>query len=169
MITYSYTFKIRSVIALKTRHSWIITSVCDWLKHQHQSLCSVCVCVCVCVCVQILSTRPSQYLPAQSNSKPPGTRPIWQHCTVHCSATKQAGALTPRLHVLSVEQESWLMLPHFLLASSIYRCLARIWPVWRKPHQHKPDQPGVCDHVNLKTLVQTRMGDTNGNDSRSAM
>ncbi len=24
MITYSYTFKIRSVIALKTRHSWII-------------------------------------------------------------------------------------------------------------------------------------------------
>ncbi len=53
--------------------------------------------------VQILSTRPSQYLPAQSNSKLPGTRPIWQHCTVHCSATKQAGALTPRLHALSVE------------------------------------------------------------------
>ncbi len=33
---------------------------------------------------QILSTRLRQYLPAQSNSKPPnwaGTRPIWQHCT----------------------------------------------------------------------------------------
>ncbi len=50
------------------------------------------------------------------------------------------------------------MLPHFLLTSSIYRCLVRIWPVWRKPHQPKPDQPGVCDHVNL-TLdnLQTRM------------
>ncbi len=46
------------------------------------------------------------------------------------------------------------MLPHFLLTSSIYRCLVRIWPVWRKPHQYKPDQPGVCDHVNLKTLYK---------------
>ncbi len=27
------------------------------------------------------------------------------------------------------------MLTHFLLASSIYRCLVRIWPFWRKPHQ----------------------------------
>ncbi len=55
------------------------------------------------------------------------------------------------------------MLPHFLLTSSIYRCLVRIWPVWRKPHQHKPDQqPGVCDHVNLTLdTLQTRMGDMN--------
>ncbi len=33
----------------------------------------------------ILSTRPSQYLPAQSNSKPPnwaGTCPIWQQLTM---------------------------------------------------------------------------------------
>ncbi len=58
------------------------------------------------------------------------------------------------------------MLLHFLLTSSIYRCLVRIWPVWRKPHQYKPDQAGVCDHVNLKTLVQTQMSDMNGNDSR---
>ncbi len=52
-----------------------------------------------------------------------------------------------------------VMLPHFLLASSIYRCLVCIWPVWRKTHQYQPDQPGVCDHVNLKTLIQTRMGE----------
>ncbi len=32
-----------------------------------------------------------------------------------------------------------------------------------------PDHPGVCDHVNLKTLVQTRMGGMNGDDSRSAI
>ncbi len=59
------------------------------------------------------------------------------------------------------------MLPHFLLTSSIYRCLIRIWPIWRNPHQYTPDHPGVCDDVNLKTLVQTRMGDMNGDDSRS--
>ncbi len=46
------------------------------------------------------------------------------------------------------------MLPHFLLTSSIYRCLICIWPVWRTPHQYKPDQPGICDHVNLKTLYK---------------
>ncbi len=39
-----------------------------------------------------------------------------------------------------------IALPHFLLASSIYRCLVRIWPVWRKPYQLS-----VCNHVNLKT------------------
>ncbi len=79
-----------------------------------------------------------------------------------CSATKQAGTITPRLlHALSVE-ESRRMLPHFLLTSSIYRGLIRIWPIWRNPHQYTPDQPGVCDDVNLKTLVQTRMGDMNG-------
>ncbi len=44
--------------------------------------------------------------------------------------------------------------PHFLLASSIYRCLVCIWPVWRKPHQHKPDQLGVCDHVNWRHLYK---------------
>ncbi len=54
------------------------------------------------------------------------------------------------------------MLPHFLLTSSIYRCLIRIWPIWRNPHQYTPDHMGVCDDVNLKTLVQTRMGDKNG-------
>ncbi len=59
------------------------------------------------------------------------------------------------------------MLPHFLLTSSIYRGLIRIWPIWRNPHQYTPDHPGVCDDVNLKTLVQTRMGDMNGDDSRS--
>ncbi len=47
------------------------------------------------------------------------------------------------------------MLPHFLLTSSIYRGLIRIWPIWRNPHQYTPDHPGVCDDVNLKTLVQT--------------
>ncbi len=26
------------------------------------------------------------------------------------------------------------------------------------------DQPGVCDHVNSKALVQMRMGDMNGDD-----
>ncbi len=52
------------------------------------------------------------------------------------------------------EKESRRMLPHFLLISSIYCCLIRFWPVWRKPHQYKPDQPGICDHVNLKTFVQ---------------
>ncbi len=84
--------------------------------------------------------------------------------TVHCSA------LTPRLlHALSVEKGSRRMLPHFLLKSSIYRCLVRIWPVWRNSHQYTPDHPGVCDHVNLKILVQTRMGDMNGDDSRSAI
>ncbi len=58
---------------------------------------------------------------------------------VHCSA------LTPRvLHALSVE-ESRRMFTHYLLSSSIHRCLVRIWPVWRKPHQHTPEQPGVCD------------------------
>ncbi len=57
------------------------------------------------------------------------------------------------------------MLPHFLLTSSIYRGLIRIWPIWRNPHQYTPDHPGVCDDVNLKTLVQTRMGDMNGDDS----
>ncbi len=60
------------------------------------------------------------------------------------------------------------MLPHFLLTSSFYRGLIRIWPVWRKPNQYKPDQSGVCDHVNLKKLLQMRMGDTNGDDFRSA-
>ncbi len=90
--------------------------------------------------------------------------------TVHCSATKQAGALTPHLlHALSVEEESRRMLPHFLLTSSIYRGLIRIWPIWRNPHQYTPDHPAVCDDVNLKTLVQTRMGDMNGDDSRSAI
>ncbi len=34
-----------------------------------------------------------------------------------------------------------------------------------KASTNTPDQPGVCYHVNLKTLVQTRMGDMNGNDS----
>ncbi len=88
---------------------------------------------------------------------------------VHCSSTKQAGALTPRLlHALSVE-ESRRMLPHFLLTSSIYRGLIRIWPIWRNPHQYTTDHPGVCDDVNLKTLVQTRMGDMSGDDSRSAI
>ncbi len=61
------------------------------------------------------------------------------------------------------------MLPHFLLTSSIYHCLVRIWPVWRKPHQYTPDQLGVCSHVNLKTLVQMRKGDMNGHYSRSAI
>ncbi len=85
--------------------------------------------------------------------------------TVHCSSTKQAGALTTRvLHALSVEEESRRMLPHFLLTSSIYRGLIRIWPIWRNPHQYTPDHPGVCDDVNLKTLVQTRMGDINGDE-----
>ncbi len=85
--------------------------------------------------------------------------------TVHCSSTKQAGALTTRvLHALSVEEESRRMLPHFLLTSSIYRGLIRIWPIWRNPHQYTPDHPGVCDDVNLKTLVQTRMGDMNGDE-----
>ncbi len=54
------------------------------------------------------------------------------------------------------------MLPNFLLTSTIYHCL-----VWRKPHQYKPDQSGVSNHVNLKTLVQTWMGDINGDDSGS--
>ncbi len=31
-----------------------------------------------------------------------------------------------------------------------------------KASTNTPDQPGVCYHVNLKTLVQTRMGDMNG-------
>ncbi len=85
--------------------------------------------------------------------------------TVHCSSTKQAGALTTRvLHALSVEEESRRMLPHFLLTSSIYRGLIRIWPIWRNPHQYTPDHPGVCDDVNLNTLVQTRMGDMNGDE-----
>ncbi len=35
-------------------------------------------------------------------------------------------------------------------------------------YQYTPDQPGVCVHVNLKTLLQMRMGDRNGNDSRTA-
>ncbi len=54
----------------------------------------------------------------------------------------------------------------------IYRSISsliRIWPIWRNPHQYTPDHPGVCDDVNLKTLVQTRMGDINGDDSRSAI
>ncbi len=90
--------------------------------------------------------------------------------TVHCFASKQADALTPRvLHALSVEEESRRMLPHFLLTSSIYRGLIRIWPIWRNPHQYTPDHPGVCDDVNLKTLVQMRIGDMNGDDSRSAI
>ncbi len=38
-----------------------------------------------------------------------------------------------------------------------------------KASQYTPDQPGVCDHMNLKTLVQTQMGDMNGNGSRSAI
>ncbi len=90
----------------------------------------------------------------------------FRHGSLFCH---QAGALTPRLlHALSVE-ESRRMLPHFLLTSSIYRGLFRIWPIWRNPHQYTPDHPGVCDDVNLKTLVQTRMGDLNGDDSRSAI
>ncbi len=101
------------------------------------------------------------------------TQPVVLRCGVRfrlCSSTKQAGALTPRLlHALSVEEESRRMMPHFLLTSSIYRGLIRIWPVWRKPHQYTPDHPGVCDHVNLKTLVQTWMGDMNGNYSSSAI
>ncbi len=77
--------------------------------------------------------------------------------------TVHGSALTPRLlHALSVEEESRRMLPHFLLTSSIYRGLIRIWPIWRNPHQYTPD-------VNLKTLVQTRIGDMNGDDSRSAI
>ncbi len=71
---------------------------------------------------------------------------------------------------LSIYTVTYLyMLPHFLLTSSIYRGLIRIWPIWRNPHQYTPDHPGVCDDVNLKTLVQTRMGDMNGDDSRSAI
>ncbi len=60
------------------------------------------------------------------------------------ASTKQARALTPRLlHALSVE-ESRRMLPHFLLTSSIYRCLIRIWPFWRNPHQYTPDHPAFA-------------------------
>ncbi len=51
--------------------------------------------------------------------------------------TLHRSVLTPRvLHALSVE-ESQRMLSYFLL-TSIYRCLVRIWPVWRTPHQYTP-------------------------------
>ncbi len=53
------------------------------------------------------------------------------------------------------------MLPHFLLTSSIYRCLVCIWPVWRKPHQYKPDQPGRLRSRELEDTLQMRMGDMN--------
>ncbi len=38
-------------------------------------------------------------------------------------------------------------------AIHLFSLTHRIWPVWRKPHQYTPDQPGVYDHVNLKTLT----------------
>ncbi len=86
--------------------------------------------------------------------------------TVHGSSTEQACTLTPRLlHALAVE-ESLRMLPHLLLTSSIHHCLVC---VWRKPPQYTPKQASVYDHVNLKTLVQTRLGDMNGDGSRSVM
>ncbi len=59
------------------------------------------------------------------------------------------------------------MLPYFLLASSI-NAVSFVFGQFGES-LNKPDQPGVSDHVNLKTLVQTRMGDMNGDDSRSVM
>ncbi len=48
--------------------------------------------------------------------------------------------LTTCLHALFLESESRSMLPRFLLASSFYRGLVCIWPVWRKRHQYLTSQ-----------------------------
>ncbi len=69
--------------------------------------------------------------------KLPGTRPSGNTVTVHCFLHQASGSVNSSSALALCGIGFAAYVATFLVASSIYRCLARIWPVWRKPHQHK--------------------------------